>query len=104
MLMQSSADTTPIFGVDTSLDLVVLHPIQLMVEEVVASMQFSVDPALLVLVLYLLYHVLRISISVPSAQGSIPLSLSTIPPIPRVVSFDWNDLVNVRIFRYLGVS
>jgi hypothetical protein len=30
--MQSSADTTPIFGGDVSLDLVVLHPIQTKVE------------------------------------------------------------------------
>jgi hypothetical protein len=45
--MQSSADTTPILGGDASLDLVVSHPIQPMVEEVVVSMQSSVDPTLL---------------------------------------------------------
>jgi hypothetical protein len=42
--MQSSADTTPIFLGDVSLDLVVSHPIQSMVEEVVMLMQSSSDP------------------------------------------------------------
>jgi hypothetical protein len=60
---------------------------------VVAPMQFSVDPALLVLVLYLLFHVLSISSSIPSAKGRIPLSSSMLPLNPRVVFFNWNDLV-----------
>jgi hypothetical protein len=115
MSMQSSTDTTPIFGGDASLDLVVSHPIQPMVEEVVMSMQSSVDPTLLlesdkpkevtlsmqssVNPTLLLEgdasfdHVLSISSPVPSEQGSILLSLSMLPPSPRVVSFDWNDLV-----------
>jgi hypothetical protein len=42
-------------------------------------------------------HLLRISISIPYKQGSIPLSSSTLPPSPRVVSFDWNDLVDPRL-------
>jgi hypothetical protein len=42
-------------------------------------------------------HVLSISSPVPSEQGSIPLSLSTLPPIPRMVSFDWNDLVEPHL-------
>jgi hypothetical protein len=31
---------------------------------------------------------------VPSEKESIPLSLSTFPPSPRMVSFDWNDIVD----------
>jgi hypothetical protein len=72
--MQYLTDTTPIFGGDESPGLVDSHPIQPMVEEVVALMQISVYPALLVLVLYLLYHILSISSSIPSTQGSILLS------------------------------
>jgi hypothetical protein len=45
--MQYSTDTTPVFGGDASLDHVVLHPIQPMFEELVVSMQSSVDPTLL---------------------------------------------------------
>jgi hypothetical protein len=85
------------------------------VEEVVAPMQFSTNPSLLLesdkskeVVLPMRYladttplsgsdvsfdHVLSISISVPYEQGGIPLSSSMLPPSPRMVSFDWNDLV-----------
>jgi hypothetical protein len=66
-----------------------------MVEEVVTLMKFSIDPTLLVLFLYLLYHVLIIPSS--SALGGIPLSPSTFPPSPRVVSFDWNDIVETQL-------
>jgi hypothetical protein len=93
MSMQSSTDTTPIFGGDASLDLVVSHPIQPMVEEVVTSMQFSVDPSLLVLVLYLLYHVISISSTAPSEQERVLLSPSTLPPSLGEVPFDWDGLV-----------
>jgi hypothetical protein len=100
-----------------SLDHVVSHPIQPMVEEVVMSMQSSVDPTLLLesdkskeVTLSMqssvnptlllggdasFDHVLSISSSVPSEQGSIPLSLSMLPPSPRMVSFDWNDIVEM---------
>jgi hypothetical protein len=95
-LMQSSTDTTPVFGGDASLDHVLSHPIEPMVEEVVMSMKSSIDPTLLlesgkskevkflmqslVNITLLLKgdvsfdHILRISILVPSEQGSIPLS------------------------------
>jgi hypothetical protein len=116
MPMQFSSDTTPILGSDVSLDLIVSHPIQPMVEEVVVPMQSLVDPTLLLesdkskkVTLSMQYsvnptlllggdayfeHVLTISIHVTSEQGSIPLSLSTLPQIPRMVSFDWNDIVD----------
>jgi hypothetical protein len=93
-----------------SLDHVVSHPLQPTVEEVVVSMQSSVDPTLLLesdqskeVTLSMQYlanptlllggdaffnHVLSISSSVPSEQGSIPLSPSTLPPSPMMVSFD----------------
>jgi hypothetical protein len=113
--MQSLADTTPIFGADASLDLVVFHPIQPTVEEAVVSMKSSTNPTLLLesdkpkeVTLSMQYsinptlllegdasfdHVLSVSSHVPSEQGSILLSPITLPPSPRVVSFDWNDLV-----------
>jgi hypothetical protein len=47
MSMQSSVDTPFPLGVDAPLDLVFSHPIQPMVEEVVISMQYSIDPTLL---------------------------------------------------------
>jgi hypothetical protein len=117
--MQYSTDTTPIFGGDASLDLVVSHPIQPMVEEVVVLMQSSTDPTLLLesdkykevtlpmkssvnptLLLggdASFDHVFSISSLVPSEQGIIPLSLSTLPPSPRTISFDWNDFIEPQI-------
>jgi hypothetical protein len=47
VFMQSSTNTTPVLGSDASLDHVVSHPIQPKVEEVVLSMQYLVDPTLL---------------------------------------------------------
>jgi hypothetical protein len=120
--MQYSTVTNPIFGVDASLELVVSHPIQPTIEEVVVLMQYLVDTTLLLesenykeviflmqysVNLTLLFggdasfnHVLRIYIYVPSSQGSIPLSSSTHPPIPRIVSFDWNDIVESHLPSY----
>jgi hypothetical protein len=115
MFMQSSTDTTTICGGDASLELVVSHPIQPTVEEVVMLMKYSVDPTVLlksdkpkevtllmqcsVSPTFLLEgdaffnHVLKIYSFAPSSLGSIPFSSSILPPSPRVVSFDWNDLV-----------
>jgi hypothetical protein len=119
MLMQFLVDTSLPLGDDASLDLVVSHPVQPTVEEVVVLMQSSVDPTLLlesdkpkevtspmqcsVNPTLLLEgdasfdHVLSISSSIPSSLGSIPLSSSMLPPSPRVVSFDWNYLVEPQI-------
>jgi hypothetical protein len=93
MSVKSSPEHTPIFGGDASLDLVVSHPIQPMVEKVIAPKQFSVDLALLVLVLYLLYHVLNISSQVTYEQERVLLSPSTLPPSLGEVPFDWDGLV-----------
>jgi hypothetical protein len=117
--MQSSSNITPVLRSDASLDHVVSHPFQPTIEELIIPMQSSVDPTLLsesdkskeVTLLMqssvnhtLLLkgdvsfdHVLSISSFVPPEQGSIPLSSITLPPSPRVVSFDWNDLVEPRI-------
>jgi hypothetical protein len=113
--MQSSVGTTPILGSDASLDLVFSHPIQPMIQEVVVlikylvnltlllesskskevtlPMQSSINPTLLLGGDASFDHVLSISSSSPSEQGIIPLSSSMHPPSTRVVSFDWNDLV-----------
>jgi hypothetical protein len=98
--MQSLTEKTHVFGSDAPLDLVVLHPIQQMVEEVVVSMQSSIDPtlllesdkskgaimpmqflvdlSLLVLVLYLLYHVVSIRDNAPSEHERVFHSPSTL--------------------------
>jgi hypothetical protein len=115
MSMQSLTENTPFFWGDAPLDLVVSHPIQPMVEEVVVSMkylinltlllesykskevvtpmQFLVDPTLLVLASYLLFHVLSISITSPSEQERVLLFLSSLPPSPDEGPFDWDGLV-----------
>jgi hypothetical protein len=113
--MQSSTDNTPVFWGDAPLDLIVSHPIHAMVEEVAISMQYSIDPtlllesdksketivpmqflvdsALLVLVLYLLCHVLRISSTTPSELERVLLFLSSLPPSLKEIPFDWGGLV-----------
>jgi hypothetical protein len=102
-------------GGDAPLDHVVSQPIQLVVEKVVTPMQSLVDPTLLLesaestkvvtpmqssanptLLLgsdVSTDYVFSISSSVLLEQGGIPLTSSTPPPIHRMVSFDWNDLV-----------
>jgi hypothetical protein len=119
VLMQYSIETTPIFWGDAPLDLVFSHHIQPMIEEEVMLMQYSNDPTLLLdsdkpkevtspmkssinptLLLEVdasFDHVLIISSSVPSSLGSTLVSLSMLPPIPRVVAFDWNDLVEPQL-------
>jgi hypothetical protein len=108
-------DNTLVFLGDSPFELVVSHPIQPMVDEVVVSMQYSinptlllesdnskeavapmhflVDPALLVLVLYLLCHVLIIYVTSPSKQERVSLFLSSLPPSLDEVPFDWDGLV-----------
>jgi hypothetical protein len=115
MLMQSLTDNSPVFLGDAPLDLVVSHPIQLMVEKVVISMQypihptlllesdkskeavtpmqFLVDPALLVLVLHLLCHVLSISITSPSEQDRFLFFPSSLPPSIDEVPLVWDGFV-----------
>ena len=44
MLMQSSADPTPLLRGEVPLDHVVSHPMQRLVEKVVTSMQSSANP------------------------------------------------------------
>jgi hypothetical protein len=117
--MQYLVDPTLLLGGDASLDHVVSHPIQPVVEEVVMPMQSLVDPTLLLesdestkVISPMQYlvdptlllgsdasfdYVFSISSSVPSEQGGIPLSLSMLPPSPRMVSFDWNDLVEPHL-------
>jgi hypothetical protein len=60
-------------------------------------MQSLVDPTLLLGSDASFDYVFSISSSVPSEQGGIPLSSSMLPPSPRMVSFDWNDLVEPHL-------
>ena len=84
MPMQSSVDPTLLLESDKP-------------KEVTLPMQSSVNPTLLLEGDASFDHVLSISSPIPSEQGSILLSPSTLPPSPRVVSFDWNDLVEPRL-------
>jgi hypothetical protein len=56
-------------------------------------MQSSLDPTPILGIDVSFDSVLIISSSIPPEQGGIPLSLSAPPPSPRMVSFNWNDLV-----------
>jgi hypothetical protein len=62
-------------------------------KEAVTPMQFLVDPALLVLVLYLLFHVLSISITSPSEQERGLLFPSSLPSSLYEIPFDWDGLM-----------
>jgi hypothetical protein len=119
VLIPYLVDKSIFFGSDASLDHVDLHPFQAMVEEVVTLMQSSTNPTLLLgsdksskVVNPMQYladlaplsqsdkyfdYVFSISSLVPSEERGFSLSLSTLPPIPRMVSFDWNDLVKPHL-------
>jgi hypothetical protein len=75
------------------LDHVVSQPIQPLATKVVMLMQSLDDPTLLLGSDVSTDYVSSISNSVFLEQGGIPLTPSTPPPSPRMVSFDWNDLV-----------
>jgi hypothetical protein len=66
---------------------------QSLVEKVVTSLRSSVDHTLLLGSEVSTNYVFSVSSSVLSEQGSIPLVPRTPPPSPRMVSFDWNDLL-----------
>jgi hypothetical protein len=65
--------------------------------KVVMPMQTLVDPTLLLGSDVSTDYIFSISSLVLSEQGGILLILSTHPPNPRMVSFDWNDLVEPRL-------
>ena len=62
-------------------------------KEAVVPMQFLVNPTLLVLVLYLLCHVLNISITSPSEQDRFLFFPSSLPPSIDEVPFVWDGFV-----------
>jgi hypothetical protein len=117
--MQYLVDPTPLLGGDVPVYHVVSQPIQLVFEKVVTSMhslvdltlllesvdstkvvtpmQSSTDPTLLSGNDVSNDYVFIISSSILSKQGGIPISSSTPPPSPRMVSFDWNDFVEPRL-------
>jgi hypothetical protein len=95
--MQSLANPTPLLGGEVPLDHVVPQPIHPLVAKVVMPMQSSDDPTLLLGSDVSTDYVFIISSSVLSEQGGIFLILRTPPPIPRMVSFDWNELVEPHL-------
>jgi hypothetical protein len=95
--MQSSADPTALLRGEVPLDYVVQQPIHPLVAKVVMSMQSSDDPTLLLGSDVYTDYVFSIFGSILLEQGDILLILSTPPPSPRMVSFDWNDLVEPRL-------
>jgi hypothetical protein len=60
-------------------------------------MQSLVDPTLLLGSDVSTDFVFSISSSLLSEQGEISLTSRTPPPSPRMVSFDWNDLVEPHL-------
>jgi hypothetical protein len=68
--------------------------------KVVTPMPSSVDPTPLLGSEVSTDYVFSISSFVLSKQGGILLSPITPPPSPRMVSFDWNDLVEPRLPSY----
>jgi hypothetical protein len=97
MLMQSSTDPTPLLGGEVPLDHVVPQPFQPLVEKVVTLTHSSDDPTLLLGSDVYTDYVFSIFGSILSEQGGIQLIPSTPPPSLRMVSFDWNDLVEPRL-------
>jgi hypothetical protein len=65
--------------------------------KVVTSMKYLVDPTLLMGSDVSTDYFFIISSSILSEQGGIPLTLSTPPPSPMMVSFYWNDLVRPHL-------
>jgi len=57
-------------------------------------MQSLIDPALLLGGDASIDYVFRISSLVLYEQGGIKKSSSILPPSPRMVSFDWNSIIN----------
>jgi hypothetical protein len=100
MLMQSLVDPTPLLGGEVPLDHVVPQPFQPLVEKVVTLTQYLADTTPLLGSEVSTDYVFSISSSVLSEQGDIPLIPSTPPPSPRMVYFDWNDLVEARLPSY----
>jgi hypothetical protein len=97
MLMQSSVDPTPLLGGEVILDHVVPQLIHPLISKVLMLMQSSNDPTLLLGTDMSTEYVFIISNLVLSELGGIPLVSSTPTPSPRMVSFDWNDLVEPRL-------
>jgi hypothetical protein len=97
MPIQSSVDPTPILGSEVPLDHVVSQPIQPWFVKLVMPMQSSDDPTLLLGSDVSTDYVFSIFGLVFSEQGVILLASSKPPPSPRIVSFDWNDLVEPRL-------
>jgi hypothetical protein len=75
------------------LDHVDPQPIQPLVVKMITSMQSSTDPTLLLGSYVSTNYVFSVSSSILLEQGGISLVPSTPPPSPKMVSFDWNDLV-----------
>ena len=79
------------------LDHVVPHPTQPLVVKVVMPMQSSDDPTPTLGSEVSTNYVFIVSSSVLSEQGGISYILSTPSPSPSMVSFDWNDLIELRL-------
>jgi hypothetical protein len=97
MPMQSSIDPTPILRGEVSLDHVVPQAIQPLVAKVVMPMQSLDYPTLLLGSGVSINYVFSISGSIFLEQGCILLISSTPPPSPRMVSFDWNELIEPHL-------
>jgi hypothetical protein len=96
LLLESVKSTKVVMSMQSSVD----HTLLLESVEstkVVMLMQSLADPTLLLGSDMSTDYVFIISSSVLSEQGGISFTLSTPPPSPRMVSFDWNDLVETHL-------
>jgi hypothetical protein len=92
-LLLESVDSTKVLMPIQSLDDPTLLFDNVDSTKVVTSIQYLVDPTLLMVSDVSTNYVFNISSSVLSEQGGIPLTSRKTRPIPRMVYFDWNDLV-----------
>jgi hypothetical protein len=95
--LQYSPDLTPVFEGDVSPIPVVMHPLQIIIEEVVVPVQYLVDPTHLMGTNSSFNHVIIILDPTPYEREICILSLSVLPPSPKKVPFNWDGLIGYPI-------
>jgi hypothetical protein len=72
---------------------VIFHPLQPRVEEVVVLVQSLLNPTLYLEDDAPFNHIVNIPDNTPSEHERVFLSLSSLPPCPEEVPFDWDGLL-----------
>jgi hypothetical protein len=92
LLLESVESTKAVMSIQSLVDpTLLLESVES--SKLVTQMQSSADPTLLLGSDVSIDYVFSISYLVLSEQEEISLTSSTPPPSPRMVSFDWNELV-----------